>query len=284
MNYRRLILGAVACSFIANSAKAEIPCSRRYAHSISYALAPNDVGKPTSDVLERWKILPNRWGLERISVVQDSILKQPALRFFYPERSINPQNAHAPQGGAGFYIHNGFEPGTRAACLAYRVYFPKTFEFGKGGKLPGLYGGMNEAGETAAGCRKGVEQDAFSTRYMWREGGTGSVYAYLPGKITSCGEYIGKGAWTFLPGEWTTLEQEVVLNDLGVSNGILRVWVNGEPVIDRSEVKFRQKDSIAIDGIFFVSFFAVRSLTGPDWASPQDQAADFSEIKVFFPR
>jgi hypothetical protein len=280
MNRRRLILYAAALSLVAGSAKAEIPCSRRYAHSVSYALAEDDIGKPASDVLARWATLPNRWGLEHISVVRHPTLKQTALRFFYPEGSINPQNIHAPQGGAGFYIQNGFAPDTKAACLIYRVYFPADFEFGKGGKLPGLYGGRNEAGETAAGCRKGVEQDAFSTRYMWREGGTGSVYAYLPGKTNSCGEYIGRDAWRFARAEWTTLEQEVVLNDPDANNGILRVWVNGEPVIDRAQIEFRRKKDVAIDGIFFVSFFGGKE---PAWASPQDQAADFSEIKVFFP-
>lgn len=273
----------MALAALSGGARAEdtSPCSTRYPHPVSYPLLETDIGSNPAPVLESWGLEKSRWGWERIRIVAQDGAAQPALEFSYPRGSINPANPTAPQGGASFYIRGGFTPGVKAACLHYQVYFPEGFEFAKGGKLPGLYGGRNSKGESASGCRKGVEQDAFSTRYMWRENGAGSLYAYLPGKTKSCGEYIGKGSWFFQPGKWTTLEQEVVLNDVGASNGLVRVWANGKLVIDQPNIVLRTKENISIDGIFFVSFFGGKE---PEWASPADQHIAFSDIKSFFMR
>jgi hypothetical protein len=257
-----------------------LPCSQRYLHEKDYLIEAGDIGREAQGILSRWGIEGPHWGMERISVAEDALLHQPAMTFFYPRGSINPNNEAAPRGGASFYIRGGFESHVKAACLQYQVFFPADFAFAKGGKLPGLYGGRNEKGESASGCRPGVEEDGFSTRYMWREKGAGSLYAYLPGKSESCGKYIGKGSWHFTPGAWTTLEQEVVLNDPGSSNGTLRVWVNGKPVIAQPNVVLRNTDDISIDGIFFVSFFGGKE---PEWASPKDQQVTFAGLKAFLP-
>lgn len=59
------------------------------------------------------------------------------------------------------------------AILKYSVFFPAGFEFVKGGKLPGLYGGKT-------GCTGGdLAIDCFSTRLMWREAGQGELYLYV---------------------------------------------------------------------------------------------------------
>lgn len=264
---------------LTNSAfAAPLPCSQRYEHQVTYPISrPTIGGDPKLSILP-WGTEGPNWGWEHISVISST--HGPALEFFYPQGSINPANKTAPRGGASFYITGGFKSHTNAACLQYKIYFPPGFAFAKGGKLPGLYGGRNEKGESASGCRPGVERDGFSTRYMWRENGIGSLYAYIPGKSETCGTYIGKGAWTFLPGQWTTLEQEVVLNDPGVANGLVRAWADGRLVVDQPGMVLRSSPGISIDGIFFVSFFGGK---GPEWASPKDQKADFADINVFFP-
>jgi hypothetical protein len=277
----RILLACVCYAGYGGASRADdiLPCSQRYPHAVTYPLFNSDVGKNPEPVLESWGVETSRWGWERIRIVQHDDSSQPALEFFYPRGSINPSNDAAPQGGASLYINGGFQPPVKSACLHYRVYFPEGFAFGKGGKLPGLYGGRNSKGESAAGCRKGIVEDAFSTRYMWRENGAGSLYAYFPGKEAVCGEYIGKGSWYFRPGQWTVLEQEVVLNDPAASNGIVRVWANGDLVIDQPNIVLRTKENISIDGIFFVSFFGGKEAA---WASPADQRVTFSDVKVFF--
>ncbi len=52
------------------------------------------------------------------------------------------------------------------------MFFPTGFNFVKGGKLPGLYGGK-------ASCTGGDPAvDCFSTRLMWRAEGQGELYLY----------------------------------------------------------------------------------------------------------
>ncbi|KAI7865108.1 hypothetical protein BDF14DRAFT_1828839 [Spinellus fusiger] len=95
------------------------------------------------------------------------------LRVTYPQGSRNP--AHFPQGGIGFYAQPIQFSGTAKSIeFGYQVYFPKSYNFVHGGKLPGLFGGTGvcSGGTHSATC--------FSARFMWRDGGQGEIYAYLP--------------------------------------------------------------------------------------------------------
>jgi len=90
------------------------------------------------------------------------------LQLFYPQDSINPGNN--PEGGADFYATPLDLTNARNVTLAYSVFFPVDFDWVKGGKLPGLYGGH-------IGCSGGDKAlDCFSTRLMWRQNGAGEVY------------------------------------------------------------------------------------------------------------
>ena len=58
--------------------------------------------------------------------------------------------------------------------FSVQLMFGSEFDFVKGGKLPGLYGG-------GTSCSGGAESErCFSTRFMWRRDGDGEVYGYLP--------------------------------------------------------------------------------------------------------
>lgn len=93
-----------------------------------------------------------------------------ALQLFYPKGSINPGNNAAPNGGADFYASPLDLSDSRNVSMEYSVFFPEGFQWVKGGKLPGLYGGR-------PGCSGGdAAEDCFSTRLMWRAGGVGELY------------------------------------------------------------------------------------------------------------
>ncbi|MDX2213727.1 MAG: hypothetical protein SFY66_10620 [Oculatellaceae cyanobacterium bins.114] len=53
---------------------------------------------------------------------------------------------------------------------------------------------------------------------MWRTGGQGEIYAYLP-TSQDHGTSIDRGAWQFRPGVWHHIEQQVTLNEPGRNNG-----------------------------------------------------------------
>lgn len=61
------------------------------------------------------------------------------LQILYPKGSNAPHNK--PQGGAEFYGQPLDLSVASNVSLQYSVYFPPEFDFVKGGKLPGLYGG-----------------------------------------------------------------------------------------------------------------------------------------------
>lgn len=95
------------------------------------------------------------------------------LQLFYPKDSINP--ARWPKGGSEFYAAPLDIRNANNVTLEYKVFFPGDFEWVKGGKLPGLYGGHTRCsgGDPALDC--------FSTRMMWRAGGAGELYLVMPG-------------------------------------------------------------------------------------------------------
>ena len=62
-----------------------------------------------------------------------------SLQIVYPKGSNAPRND--PQGGTEFYAHPLDLLTARNMSLQYSVYFPSDFDFVKGGKLPGMYGG-----------------------------------------------------------------------------------------------------------------------------------------------
>jgi hypothetical protein len=141
----------------------------------------------------------------------------------------------------------------------------------KGGKLPGLYGGT-----VNNGWRIPDGTNGFSTRYMWRAGGAGEVYAYLP-TSDEHGTSLGRGAWHFSPGPWHELQQEVVLNDVGRRNGRITVRFDGVQVLDERGLYFRSTPTLRIDGVMFSTFFGGDDLR---WATPVDTYVDFAGFAV----
>jgi hypothetical protein len=82
-----------------------------------------------------------------------------------------------PLGGASFYAPVPGAARARALCLRYEVRFQEGFEFGKGGKLPGLY-----AGDAPSGGEAVTGANGWTVRLMWRRGGEGELYEYVASK------------------------------------------------------------------------------------------------------
>ncbi|MGB3532084.1 MAG: polysaccharide lyase [Microcoleaceae cyanobacterium] len=214
------------------------------------------------------------WGEENIEVVSDPTRQfQQVLRVRYPEGSASPsvsRKKDRPLGGAQFYATLNIAP-TDALKLSYYVRFSDDFEFVKGGKLPGLFGGTETSGGNIPDGTNG-----FSTRLMWRRDGDGELYAYLP-TSKNYGTSIGRGSWQFVPGLWHHIEQEVILNYPDEKDGKIRVWVDGKLVIDEDKLTFRTTDNLKIEGIFFSTFFGGGSTS---WATPKDVHTDFADFSV----
>jgi hypothetical protein len=169
-------------------------------------------------------------------------------------------------------------PVSDSILLSYAVRFDEKFDFVRGGKLPGLYGGIPRSGGQIPTGR-----DGYSTRIVWQgNDGKGAVYAYLPTnsdvrKGVTYGTVIGAGTWQFKPGKWTDVSHLVKLNDPNVDNGRITVWIDGALVHDECGLRFRDTPSLRINGIFFSTFFGGNE---PSWASREDTYADFSNFRL----
>ncbi|BGP13614.1 hypothetical protein JCM10213_007790 [Rhodosporidiobolus nylandii] len=171
---------------------------------------------------------------------------RPALQVAYPAGSRNP--GKTPQGGVGFYSSKIDITAATNVTFSYSVFFPTGFDFVKGGKLPGLFGGKKACSGGAAA------EDCFSTRLMYRKNGMGELYLYAPrekqvdalcelGPLSYCnsvyGMSIGRGSWTFKTGEWTDLRQDIWLNTPGKADGGFNIWVNDKLILHSNQVYYR---------------------------------------------
>jgi hypothetical protein len=223
----------------------------------------------------QWPLLKGiDFGEENLSVLHGAV-GDPAyyLRVKYPRGSWSPKatrEAGLPVGGVQFYSPV-CGTGVDEATLSYSLRFSNQFPFGKGGKLPGLYGGK---GNTGGKIPNGT--DGFSTRFMWVQNGAGVIYPYLPTSVR-VGSTFGRGTFYFKPGIWHRLEQHVRLNTPGSDNGEIDVVLDGKPVFQQAGLRFRDVSSLKINGILFSTFFG-----GADesWAAASDCFIDFADFTV----
>ncbi|RCH87243.1 hypothetical protein CU098_008906 [Rhizopus stolonifer] len=210
--------------------------------------------------------------------------KDLVLRVKYPKNSRNPEAS--PVGGLGFKA----EPLTitnkvKTVTLQYSVYFDKGFDWNRGGKLPGLFGGHGECtgGDDSSKC--------FTTRIMWRHKGEGEIYAYLPSsaqRLSLCdnkanicnpdyGYSLGRGSFKFATGKWTTVRQTLTMNTPGKKNGSLSLYINGKRVINEKNLVFRINSTGRVVGIMFHTFFG-----GSDnsWKTSRNQYSYFKNFSL----
>ncbi|KAE8269199.1 hypothetical protein A4X09_0g3142 [Tilletia walkeri] len=219
------------------------------------------------------------------------------IEVLYPKGSSNPGGDIV--GGAEFYALTtlGASNSTgNASCptvnlntakkvtFKYSVWFPPNFQFVKGGKLPGLYGGRESCsgGDSA--------QDCWSSRMMWRAQGAGELYLYVPQALqgpgicevpplsecnSAYGISVGRGSFKFHTGAWTHIQQTLTMGSHNSSrpDGALDVVVDGVRRFSFDKVYYPARTR----GLFFSTFFGGH---GDDWASPVDQKAWFRDFSI----
>lgn len=190
----------------------------------------------------------------------------------------------APGHGYSFYSAGDkdgvYVQGAKEVMFSYSVFFESGFDFVKGGKLPGVYGGTSlETAKSCSGGRQDSRDECFSARLMWRTNGMGELYNYYPtavygnsgycsiGPMSKCdttfGDSIGRGAFTFPTGEWTTVAMRLKLNDANVANGEQELFVNGQSVLKIDSLMISVNAQTKIYGIMAQTFFVSASRTFP---------------------
>ncbi len=220
---------------------------------------------------EDWKAPTWSQGIDdgRVSIVETDDGQNMALAVLYPEGEYGTSNT----GGQWKLL---FEESHECVVLSYRLRFESPFDFVKGGKLPGLIGGE---GNTGGGIPDGT--DGWSARMMWRTDGDIMNYVYHPDQPENYGEnmYWQSDGQTlqFIPGQWHDVKHEITMNTPGLNDGSIRGWLNGELVLERTDMRFRDIADFAIDGLYFSTFFGGGSSS---WSTTKDETILFDDFTI----
>lgn len=93
------------------------------------------------------------------------------------------------------------------------------------------------------------------------------------------GYSIGRATFQFQTGQWTKMKLSMRLNTPGYSDGILRLTVNGNTVIDKSNMLWRTDPSVAIEGVNIASWFGGSSSS---WAPTTDQETEMRNFRLYY--
>lgn len=208
-----------------------------------------------------------------------------SLRLLYPEGSVGPSDSTGGGAQWNFNLDQSYDE----LYLSYRVKFGESFDFVRGGKLPGLAGGTaNSGGNPPDGT------DGWSARMMWRTNGSGGSpatgdtanlvqYVYHPDQPGTFGEDFRyddgpDSQWqAFEDDRWYQLQHRVVMNTPGQNDGLIQGWVDGELVMEAQGLRFRDTADFPIDQVFFSTFFGGGD---PSWAPTKDEFVYFDDFVV----
>jgi hypothetical protein len=192
------------------------------------------------------------------------------LRVAYPQGGVG-----AGTNGGGVQFKCALGAKTDSAYAEYRIKFGAGFDFVKGGKLPGLCGGQcNTGGDKCTGT------DGWSARYMWRADGKAVVYLYdmMMREYGADIDLNHPDFFYFEPGVWYTIRQFIQMNDPDIRNGRIKVWIDGEEMLDYRYAKFRSTENLKINLLYFSTFFGGGTSS---WAPTKDEHIFFDDIRAW---
>lgn len=173
-------------------------------------------------------------------------------------RSEDPSQATAS--GIDFVWRPSALSGARSACLRYSVFVPESFEWGQGGYLPGLFGNDDSG--------SGVDPNAapLRLRTRWHRDGLAELHARAPVITAANGRVFAARDKRLRRGQWSTIEQELVLNSPSAADGSIKMWLNGELILNDRRIEFAGQQPLTIDGVLA----AVSHFSAPRTESPND--------------
>ncbi|MEM6643357.1 MAG: polysaccharide lyase [Bacteroidota bacterium] len=166
--------------------------------------------------------------------------------------------------------------------IFYNVKFTSGFNFGKGGKLPGLAGGAAYTGCRGADARS--QGNGWSSRVMWgRKNKNGKTinafypYIYHAGMGGRCGEQFRTFSDPIAANKWYTVRMVVKMNTGSKNDGLLAIQINGKYLIYNTNMKWVTKN--AGREIDLLMFGVYRGGADSSWAVGADNEIQFDNVK-----
>lgn len=207
------------------------------------------------------------------TIMSDLIPNSQALRVSYPSGGVGPGET-GTQWPTSLEEFDGLEAQYDSLYLRYYVKFEEGFDFVKGGKLPGLMGGKDSYSRSGGNQPDGT--NGWTMRFMWRSEGRAVVYAYLPeGKYKEgvWGTDIDLGV-NFQTNKWHCVEQFIKVNSPQSEDGLLKVWIDDQLVLNIDDVRYRtvSNDYGSVGGLYMSTFHGGSDAT---WAPSVNSFAQF---------
>lgn len=204
----------------------------------------------------------------------------------YPQGSYNPSGT--PRGGFSFYASPKVAFPCGEVYLSYQVKFPPSFNWRKGGMLPGLWIGKRTAFD---GDRT---MNGSSVRIKWRANGGAEAYLYV-GEQTrdfkrekgyaangNLGESMWRGFLNFhKDGSWNNITLYVKTNTDVNYDGVLTVSLN-DRIFTFGNLRWALTDDTrSINGIMMQTFFGGSDAS---WSTPVEQQVEFRNFVLNTPK
>ena len=169
-------------------------------------------------------------------------------------RGYFPEGTHG-QSNCGWSWNTELPGSNTELYFSYDLRFKPDFKWVLGGKLPGLIGGN---GDLISGLMPSYT-DGFIARTIWADEGKLVFYVYHQDRKTIYGDPYLWNNFKFVSGKWYNLTFRLVLNtvtnNVGNNDGILEGFIDGKLMIQLTNFRFRNYDSIKIDLLSICSFF-----------------------------
>jgi hypothetical protein len=114
--------------------------------------------------------------------------------------------------------------------------------------------------------------DGWSARLMWHGDGRLVQYVYYPDGNSGCGTDFAYTGGALAKGRWYEVINQVVLNTPGTAggqgrkDGVLRAWLDGRLVLERTDLRFR--DAAAVGSVRARSTAGARSMAASRSTTP----------------
>jgi hypothetical protein len=170
----------------------------------------------------------------------------------------------------------------------YAVRFGPTWttEGGGGGKLPGFGGTYGTAGW---GGRPADGTNGWSARGLFwppesdasrANGDTGVGFYTYHADMT--GTYGSNWYWSggsldngaMQRNRWYQVEMYIENNTPGLNDGVLRAWIDGTQVFEKTDIRFRDVERLHVERVWFDIYY------GGKWDSPADMYVDFDDVSI----
>jgi hypothetical protein len=198
-----------------------------------------------------------RWGLEKPPRRTGRVLRD-------PERRFEPVDGHALRVRVAEGDHYGLSLAYRfreqlgrepeQVFFRYRLRLADDWNPVSSGKLPGIAGTYGRAGW---GGRRVDGTDGWSARGLFDRPQAGRTpigfYCYhadMRGRYGAHWGWQDDGFSGLANNRWYRIEQQVRLNTPGRADGVLRGWVDGRLVFEKTDVRFRDVPALKIEMVW----------------------------------